>query len=852
MVADDAYIGGEGGLLEVTDQVDFPMKNPPNADDLRTESDVEQKFAWPLLTSLRPNGLELHDAEIFTKPDIREFEIGKGPASKRYYPDYVVTVLGLPVVLLEAKRPGEDLGKAAGECRLYATEINACYPGEANPCKFCIVTDGLTTQLRRWDSDIVLAEFALADVGPINPAFGEFTRSLSQLSLRDHAAQVHALVRPARHFRALSLVGGHTVQSERIAYNDFGRVLAANFQNIFDPASYEDRLRIVREAYVGSPRKERYIGEIDRIIRSSSPRLASEAPLIEDPAKPTEIADRFGNLPSLRNRILLLVGSVGAGKSTFVDYLQDRGLPPEIQDQTAWLRIDLNSAPISSTEIYTWIRRHIIDGIRKTSSDIDTSTLDSLKKLYRKQVREFEDGEGALFQRDSEQYATRLADLLSELKRDEILTIQSLEQYLCTGRSRLLIVVLDNCDKRDRDQQLLMFQVAKYIQQEIRCLVVLPLRHETFENHRHEPPLDTALKDLIYRIEPPSFHRVLKKRLGLVLAQARTAGPKVLSYRAGAKTIEFPVEKLDRFLHAMMGALFEHKQYGRNIITGLAGWNIRKAFEIFLEFCRSGFIRDEDIFERQVNTGQVGGLPHGTIAKVLLRTNRRFFDGDHSFVKNLFQTDPASPKPCSFHRYWILAWLRANGGVIGPSGVKGYHRLGDLVRDLLRIGADPEAVRVECRYLAKAGCLLAEHLRSDSIDDTDLISLTPAGHVHLELAHRDINYLGACAEDAWVTDRELAERVRKRVTQQPYWKALSWHNTLSNAEDFCTYMKAAQNTCIAAAAYLPDCPYQPEAVDFQKLLGEIGNHRLRKPASQATLRDMNSQHGPSQADADSP
>ncbi len=803
------------------------MFTPPTAEALVTESDVEQKFAWPLLTTPRPHGLAFPEAEIFTKPDIREFQIGKGASAKRYYPDYIVTVQGLPVIALEVKKPNEDLGAAAGECRLYAAELNACYPTAVNPCKYCIVTDGHLTELRAWDSDHVLARFALTDIGPVTPAFGEFSRFLGLEALRMHAAQIHETLKPNRHYRALNLVGGHTVQSEQIAYNDFGRVLAANFGNLFDPASYDERLKIVRNAYVGSPRKERYVGEIDRIIRNSCPALISNAPLIEDPANPSELAHRLQDLPSLRNKILLLVGAVGAGKSTFVDFLRDRGLPSDLQEQSAWLRIDLNPAPISATEIYQWLRLQIIDGIRKTSPDINTASLEILKRLYRHEVREFDEGEGSLFLPDSEQYVARLADLLSRLKQDDLLTIKCLEQYLCTGRGRLLILVLDNCDKRDRDQQLLMFQVAKYIQQEIRCLVVLPLRYETFENHRHEPPLDTALNDLVYRIEPPSFHEILKKRLGLVVAEAKTMGPKKLSYHAGGKTIEFPVEKLERFLHAMMGALFDNKQYGRNIILGLAGRNVRKAFEMFLEFCRSGFIREVDIFGRQVDTGQLAGLPHGVVAKVLLRTNRRYYDGEHSFVKNLFQSDPASPNPCAFLRYWILSWLRAKGGEIGPSGVKGYHRQGDLIRDLLQIGADPESIRTECRYLARAGCLLPEHLRADSIKDSDLLGATPAGHVHLELAHRDLNYLAACAEDAWMTDFHLAEAVRQRITQQPFWKGLSWPNTLANAGDFARYLQAAQDGVATTLPYLPPFAGMVDKLDFQKVLDEIATQKNR-------------------------
>jgi len=818
------------------------MFTPPKPEDLNTESDVEQKFAWPLLVAPKPHGLGFPEAEIFTKPNIREFQIGKGATSKRYYPDYIVTVLGLPVVLLEAKKPGEDLLAAAGECRLYAAELNACYPPSVNPCKFCIVTDGITTQIRSWDSDEALAQFALADIGPVSPSFGEFSRLIAVEPLRSHATQIHAAGKPARHFRALNLVGGQTVQSEQIGFNDFGRVLAANFQSLFDPASYEDRLRIVQNAYVGSPRKERYISEIDRIIRNSSPILAAQAPLIEDPANPTEITQRFRDLSSLRNKILLLVGSVGAGKSTFVDFLRECALDDQIKQQIAWVRIDLNPAPVTPGEIYPWLRRQIIEGIRGTSPDINVSLLETLKKVYRQQIREFEQGEGALFSKDSEQHASRLADLLTRLKQDEALTIQSIEQFLCTGRGRLLIIVLDNCDKRDRDQQLLMFQVAKYIQQEVRCLIVLPLRFETFENHRHEPPLDTALKDLVYRIEPPSFQEVLKKRLGLVVAEARRLGPKTLSYHAGGKTIEFPVEKLERFLHAMMGSLFEHKQYGRKIIIGLAGWNIRKAFEIFLEFCRSGFIREEDIFERQVETGRLAGLPHGVVAKVLLRTNRRYYDGNLSFVKNLFQSDPASPKPSPFLRYRILSWLRDQGGKTGPSGVKGYHSQGELIRHFLTFGDDPEAVRVECRYLAKASCILPEHLRCDLIKDSDLISMTPAGHVHLELAHRDINYLSACSEDAWVASFDLADRIRHRITQQPYWRGLSWQNTLANAGDFCAWLSALQTGNIEAVPFLPPPLADTEDLDFQKILAEIAAHQNRSTSPPSPSVDLSHLH----------
>lgn len=65
----------------------------PKLDELHTESDVEQKLTSPLLTCAHPHGLGIPSAEIYTKPDIREFKIGKGSTAKLYYPDYLVTAL---------------------------------------------------------------------------------------------------------------------------------------------------------------------------------------------------------------------------------------------------------------------------------------------------------------------------------------------------------------------------------------------------------------------------------------------------------------------------------------------------------------------------------------------------------------------------------------------------------------------------------------------------------------------------------------------------------------------------------------------------------------------------------------
>ena len=54
----------------------------PGLEHLRTESDVEQKLVWPLLTEAPPAGLGYSPVDLVTKLSTRRLEIGKGATRK--------------------------------------------------------------------------------------------------------------------------------------------------------------------------------------------------------------------------------------------------------------------------------------------------------------------------------------------------------------------------------------------------------------------------------------------------------------------------------------------------------------------------------------------------------------------------------------------------------------------------------------------------------------------------------------------------------------------------------------------------------------------------------------------------
>jgi hypothetical protein len=175
---------------------------------------------------------------------------------------------------------------------------------------------------------------------------------------------------------------------------------------------------------------------------------------------------------------------------------------------------------------------------------------------------------------------------------------------------------------------------------------------------------------------------------------------------------------------------------------------------------------------------------------------RRFYDGNRSYLKNLVQCDPEDPFPDHFVRLALLHWFQRKLKVKGPAGAEGFHRATDMIADLATVGHDALRVRKELAYLAREGCVVPEHLRANEIEDCDLIKVSAAGVVHLQLLANP-EYLAACAEDTWISDAGLCRRVAERIS--PGFEAqFSRITTARNATEFVDYLKARSGAALCA------------------------------------------------------
>lgn len=747
-----------------------------------TESDVEMKLIYPLLTVIIPEGLGFSDYHIQTKHSIKKLLIDKGTSSKLYYPDLAIIVEGLPIVIIEAKKPGEDLNEGYRQACLYANELNRSFPNDINPCEYVIACDGLELYVGHSDSQptyrIGYENWRSTDVD-----FDAFLNKFSYESILKVAKQKRALLGTKTKFNnPINLLGGKKIQNLE-SNNTFGENISIQYEHLFNPKLESEKEGVVKNAYVKQNKLESHVAPIDTIFEK---KLTSQNNLEgKSNGKISEIVSKFNDPESLNNKVLLLIGSVGAGKSTFTTYLREVALREEIRNKTFWVNLNLNDAPLNKEDIYKWVKVNIVDNIKHAFTEIDFDELDFLLQLYEDEINSLKKGILKLFSPEDIDYKRILAEHIQKFQLDIDKTLSSLIRKVINGNDKSLVIVLDNCDKRNSEEQLLMFEVANWIKDNIKTIVFLPLRESTFENHRYEKPLDTVIKDLIFKIHPPSLEQVLLERIAYI-SKLNNDNKDGFYYLSNGIKVKYPSKDEEKFLKSILNSLFSN-QFFKTLISGFAGRNIRNGIEIFLDFCKSGHINEAEI-TKMINSEGNHRIPNHLISKVFIRGNRVYYTDEKSRVKNLFHTNPRDSFKDPFIRISILQYIFEHRHDNKIKSFEGYMKTISLIKYLSIRGHDENRIIDELKNLLRLNLIENETLNSDEFSINDLIKITSIGIAHLKIV-RNIEYLASISENTWYKDNKLATKISDNLAGNGDFAHLSIQSISENARSLVTYLE---------------------------------------------------------------
>lgn len=158
-------------------------------------------------------------------------------------------------------------------------------------------------------------------------------------------------------------------------------------------------------------------------------------------------------------------------------------------------------------------------------------------------------------------------------------------------------MVLDNCDKRNKGEQLLMFEVAQWLRAQYKCIVILPMRDATYDTYKSEPPLDTVVRDLVFRIDPPDLLRVLQARLDYITRITEQSSNTYI-LENGMRVAVKRSELIEYFKYIIVA--IRKDRWVANLFYRLADKNTRNGIQIFEDFCKSGHMKEKDILAMRV------------------------------------------------------------------------------------------------------------------------------------------------------------------------------------------------------------------------------------------------------------
>jgi hypothetical protein len=731
--------------------------------EIINESDVEQKQLYPIFRYI----LGYEPAEIITKQYLQPKDIGKGEKKIRgYFPDYGVVLEGFLSLIAEAKHPNENAEKGYADAQLYALEINKEHPKDINPVRLILASNGKEIVAGFWESEPII-KLNEEDFFEGNRNLESLKNLFSRESVLRETGKLREKLFPTKWYKPLKFIGGPARQNAELPPNKFAKDLAPLLLNYFDPDYTHAAPEILSKAYVSTTDTTNYDEILESLLKDNIKHLKTPG-AVEITTTETEAFEFSDYLRDItdrkeiyRNPFLLIIGGVGVGKSMFLDRFFTYLIDPEIQERLVISKIDFNNAPAELEDIDNWICTYFTKDLRKRLGLERNISYEELQEYFEPEIKGREKGPYKyLSYEQPEEFQKKTAEDLASWVDDPKLLAHAIARYYSIVQSKPIIGIFDNVDRRDREQQMKVFQAVQSFREFNNCFCILALRDETYDGYKHEPPLDTILPINLFRINPPRFIDVIAKRLDLVIRDITSRAEEKLSFTIpGGITFTYPNNNLGIYLKVLFASIFSPVRKIRFILEALAGRNVRNALQLFSRIIMSSFVGEERLL-RIMEGG--GFLSDGVILRALMRTSFRYFKDTHGYTQNIFWLDEKSRTMNNFILIEVLNFLSSRRKFTFGLKIEGYIIVKDVLIYLRRFGFSKEDILAVLNLLLKRNLILAENQRLTGLSEEDYVKIAASGYIHLRRLPEYLEYVSSVALDTWFSSEEPAANISNK------------------------------------------------------------------------------------------
>lgn len=448
----------------------------------------------------------------------------------------------------------------------------------------------------------------------------------------------------------------------------------------------------------------------------------------------------------VRPLAILIVGSVGAGKTTFLRHTRLVTAADFFEESRAeayphWIYIDFRAflrTQQPSEFIYSSIRKYVVEDWYFSNFE------QCIRPAYATRIRAMKEGPLKLIAHDDGEVNAKIAGFLFEQSEKD----EYVDTLLLYTTSRVpVFLVIDNVDQfEDEELQASIFSDSVSFAHRTRLNLVLSLRDATYVKHRSTTAFDAFDYNPMY-IEPPQIKAVLSRRFFLMKQLLKGQSGSFVS-EGGAR---FELDDLS-FIADLISSSVLGSNVG-NVIDVLSTSDVRLALRMTREFLESGYSnpgRAIDLYRRK---GEYLLPRHEALRSVLLG-RQPVYSEEFSVIGNPFDAKLGRTRDQMLRLYLLTAMVTMSSQ---PSFE---YADGPSLRDCLgKLGFGSDTTLAVLRDLCR---LRFVHTASHGAAtfDANYYPSRLGGYI-VRYLMADLTFLEAVLMDTFIAERDLWEELKE-------------------------------------------------------------------------------------------
>lgn len=278
------------------------------------------------------------------------------------------------------------------------------------------------------------------------------------------------------------------------------------YDRFFGDINDSSRRNMLTHCFVTSSKIEQYQGQLKRLLSDSAPLYIENAKEIS-PGEHDQVIFTSGDQ---KGRVIIVAGSVGAGKTTFITKarIENRNNKTisfvclNLIDEGVFEKVD-DEAVLWNMVCDEWLR-----------IEPDSVSYSILKQTFHSEIDILKKGEySEIYKNDNDKYLHDEAEMLRALRNDSKKFLERSWKFYRKQRNIQILLVLDNVDRTSEVYQRYTYSFAHKISTVTGANVIVTMREGTFYRGKDSGFLDVRSNDMVFHLQAPDVPKVLSRRV---------------------------------------------------------------------------------------------------------------------------------------------------------------------------------------------------------------------------------------------------------------------------------------------------------------------------------------------------